>query len=684
MRPEQTLDLTALTLCAEAEPVVFNALAQALRPPPRLKVSEWAEKHRIVSAESGSRYPGEWRNHRAPHLIDIMDALGPDDPAEDVVVVASAQVGKSEVGINFTGFVVAQDPGPMIIVLPSHDESIKYVRTKLQPAIDESPALRSRVLDMTSKSERGSTASYKRFRGGFAQITFAGSSKGLQMLSAKYTVGDEVSEWPAVAGERGDPVAQLKVRTKIYERDRKRLWVSTPAILGTCRITNDYERSDKRRRYVPCPHCGEYQILKFDRLKWDSDTWPHKAFFQCASSGGCVIDHLDKEAMVQAGVWIATAGEDGPGDSFPAEELDHWKSRVVPGRIRGFHIWQAYTLFSTWNSIVAEWLEAKGGHERQRVFTQQVLGEAWEDRGDAPDAERLHASRVPSFLKGQPPEGPVIFTGATDVQGNRLEWAVYGWSEGMTRWLVDWGVIEGDPNDVGTWAAHDRMMQERRYCPGGCDPLEVDAWAVDSGYASHAVYNYVRGRPRLFAVDGRDGRAEPFIGAPKKREVRWNGKTIPNGVMLWPVGSFALKSDLYSAIRRTIAGPDKETGQWSAGSIILPGDMGLGYAEQLTSEHLMAVEAKSGVVTYRWDKLTGRPNEGLDIACYARAMAYHLRLDRLTADMWKALRLERCVVTQPEAQPDLFSVSVAAPAELPQASPKPAAPMVRRSRGKIS
>lgn len=651
------MPLDVLQRCLPAAPLVFTALAASMRPAPKLSVSEWAEQHRVVSAESGSRYPGKWRNDRAPHLVDVMDALGPSDPCEDVVLVASAQVGKSECGVNFFGYVVAQDPGPMILVLPSHDESIKYVRTKMQPAIDETPQLRARVLEMTNRSERGSTASYKRFRGGFAQVTFAGSSKGLQMLSAKYTIGDEVSEWPATAGERGDPVEQLKVRTKTYERDRKRLWVSTPAIAGTCRISADYEASDKRKRYVPCPQCGAYQVLAFDKLKYDSETWPHRAWFECAAQG-CVISHLDKVPMMAKGVWLATAGDEAPGPVVQPEDLARWRDRPALGQMRGFHIWQAYSLFTSWDSIVAEYLRAKGGHERMRVFTQQVLGEAWEDRGDAPEAEKLHGQRLSKddFSLGSPPHGPVILTGAVDVQGNRLEWAVWGWSEGMTRWLIDKGVVEGDPFSDTTWRQMAQVMQAATYRIGADAEgpmLEVDAWAVDSGYASHAVYMFCRGRPRVFAVDGRFGRTEPMIGSPKKVEVRWSGKRLPKGATLWPVGTFALKSDLYAAIRKTIAGPD-DAGQFAPGAMILPGDLDLAYVEQLTAEHLAEKEMKSGVVQRVWQKLTGRPNEALDIACYARAMAYHLKLDRLTPEGWAALRAER--LGRAVVQPSLFDV----------------------------
>lgn len=670
--------LEALDLCPPAQPVVFAALAAAIRPPRRMSPSEWAAARRIISDESGARHSGPWQHRRAPHLVEIMDALGPDDAAEDVVVVKSAQIGGSEVGINFFGYVVEQDPGPLMIVLPSHDEATKYVRTKLQPTIDECQGLRSRVLEMTNRTERGSTASFKRFRGGFAQITFAGSSKGLQMLSARYTIGDEVSEWPAEAGERGDPIAQLKTRTNIYERDRKRLWISTPGILGTCRITADFERSDKRRRYVPCPHCGAYQVLRFERLKWQSDVWPHRAWYECAAQG-CVIEHLDKDAMMQAGIWIATAFDDPPGDVIAPDDLAEWRQRTIshPSRVRGFAIWKIYTLFESWDQIVAEYLTAKAsGAERMRVFTQQTLGEAWEDKGDAPDAEKLHKARVPEFRRGVLPHGPVVLTGATDVQGNRLEWAVWGWSEGMTRWLIDWGVIEGDPADAATWAEHSRMMAARRYRLGAGGEIGVDAWAVDSGYMSHAVYSYCRGRPGVFAVDGRDGRTEPFIGTPKKVDINWAGKRTPKGALLWPVGTFPLKSDLYGAIRKTLlhaetvsARSDGEILPWAPGSMILPGDVDMAYAEQLTSEYLAEVEMRSGVVVRRWQKLAGRPNEALDIAGYARAMAYHLRLDRLKPEQWQNLRVERFGSPPDSGQADLFEIAIAAPVDAAPAAP---------------
>lgn len=669
MRP----DLAILNRLPAAGPIVLGLLASACLPRDRMSISELAEEKRVISAESGSRYPGPWRNARAPHMVEVMDALGPDDPCEDVVMMTSAQVAKTETAINFFLHIVDQEPGPAIIVLPSHDEAGKFVNTKLQPAIDVTPALNRKVLETAGRNERGSTASFKRFPGGFAQITFAGSSKGLQMITARYTLGDEVDEWPAEAGTRGDPVSQLKKRTEIYERDRKRLWTSTPSVAGHSRIAQMYGESDQRKRYVPCPSCGSYQVLSFEALRWDDDLWPHNAFFECLAHG-CVIAAEDRAEMLQAGVWVPTAGDDAPGPWVPAGEIAFWRDREVPSRVRGYHVWKAYSLFTSWNGIVQEFIEARDVPERMRVFTQQVLGEPWEEKGEAPDADKLYLRRVTGIARSRPPVGPVVFTGATDVQGNRLEWAVWGWSEGMTRWLIDWGVIEGDPEDRETWLVLDEV-RARSYSAGHGQPMPADLWAVDTGYKSHTVYDYCRARQGVMAIDGRDGRTLPYLGSPRKVDVNLDGRLLKNGAVLWPVGTFPAKSDLYASIRRTIEGPD-ESGLWRPGSMILPGDVDLAYCEQLTSEYLASKEHRSGVTTQSWDKLKGRPNEALDIAVYARAMAYHLRLDLMTAEDWQALRVERFGHASDDAaarlgQGDFFTVAIAPSAPVAPVSATP-------------
>ena len=649
--------MQVLARCPPAAPVVLGALAEALRPPARLGVAE-AAVSRVVPPESGTRWPGKWQTERTPYLKAIMDALGSDDPAEDVVIVSSAQIGKSEVGINFFHWIVTQQPGPAIVVLPSYEEAKKWVRTKLQPTIDATPGLRRRVLEMSNRTEQGSTSSFKQFRGGFAQVTFAGSSRGLQMLSAKYVIADEVSEWPAESGDRGDPVAQVRARTVTFERERKMLFTSTPGLSGACRITELYETSDQRKFYLPCPHCGAWQVLRFDRLRWESDIWPHRAWFECAASG-CVIEHVDKPAMLAAGVWIATAGEDGPREVISPEDIAHWQVRAVQPRRRGFHLWQAYSRATSWDSIVARWLSDKDNADRLRTFTQQVLGEAFEESGDAPDAEKLLARRVQGLRKGIVPPQVAIATGATDVQGAYLQWALWGWSEGPTWWLIDWGVIEGDTLDPAVWRQHDEIVAATWTTEDG-RPLKADIWAVDSGFHSQTVYRYAQGRPDVLAVDGRskqNQRMHPMVGAARPVTLTRKGKPDRRvSKMLWPVGSWPLKSALYGAIRKTIEGPT-ETGALPAGCVILPEDVDHAYCDQLTAEYIATKQRANGRLDHEWRLRRGVKNEALDTACYARAAAELRGVGAWSGERWAQEREKRLgpPVTR---EADLFTVAV--------------------------
>ena len=108
-----------------------------------------------------------------------MDCLHPDHPARRVTVKASAQTGKSELGVCWFAFIVDRAPAPMLTVLPTGAEAVKYNRVKLQTMIDASPRIRHRVRPENSRDEAASTTAFKRFAGGFDQITSASSSKGL-------------------------------------------------------------------------------------------------------------------------------------------------------------------------------------------------------------------------------------------------------------------------------------------------------------------------------------------------------------------------------------------------------------------------------------------------------------------------------------------------------------------------
>lgn len=340
---------------------LMSVFAASVRPTDKLSVSGWAARDRVVAPESNSPYPGPWDNAHVSYLTEIMDTMGFDHPAQEVAVLGSAQSAKSEAGVNAIGSCIVQDPSPILVVLPSLDEARKYNTDKIDATIEATPALRQRVMGLINRDESGSTIFHKRFRGGSLRITTASSSKGLQMVSARMVIFEEIVEYPEDVDGRGSPIDQAENRLKAWlMRGVKKIYISTAGLEGSCPITARYKASDQRKLYVPCPQCGDYQLLTWERMGWASDEKPHRAYFACASRG-CPIEEPAKRGLIAAGQWIKTYpsnADEAPGESFPPEELAHWKRRGSGGRYPGFFLWQAYSPFVPWEATVAEHLAA--------------------------------------------------------------------------------------------------------------------------------------------------------------------------------------------------------------------------------------------------------------------------------------------------------------------------------------
>lgn len=622
---------------ASALAIVRAAWARGLAPDPERTVDQWADAERRVAAESGSPYPGGWITDRVPYAREVMQAMSLSHPCQRVTFAKSAQTAGSECGLNAIGQIMAETPAPVIVMLPSIDEAQAYNRLKLQPMIDATPAVRARVRNIVSRDETSSTTTFKRFSGGYLQIVGANSSKNLQMRSARVAIREEVSEYPFDVDGRGDPMLLLEERLQAFTGREKIIDISTPGLEGTCRVTKLYDRSSKGRFMVPCPHCGARQALEFKQLRWDIAKGT--AEYACAANG-CLIEQHHKPAMVAAGAWV------------------HERPELVDSHA-GFHINALYSPFLTWLDV-AKKFEAARESGNLKVFTQQQLGLAFKEEGEAPDHTRLHAARDRNRPLKQIPHQALFITGAADVQGDRIEWDVYAWGPDLTAWLIDTGIIVGQPTDLATWRRLSEVAAQR-YTDIRGRSWPIDAFACDTGYMSQAVYRWVIEDPapsgRRFAIDGQGKPALPPLGTPKKLDVDWEGRKM-GAVLLWPVGTHGLKLEHYAAIRRSLVlaaarerpSPTAEAdpaAPTTRGTLNLPGVVDEDFCRQLTSEFLYT--AASGKT--EWRQIVGTRNERLDTAVYARALARHLT-DTLTPADWQGLAAARAA--DPEAaQADL-------------------------------
>ena len=400
---------------------IARAWRDGLAPDPLLTVPEWSEKHRMLAARASAE-PGRYRIARTPYMRAIMDALSPADPCRRVVFMKAAQVGATEGANCFIGFVIHQAPGPMLAVQPTVELAKRNSRQRIDPLIEESAALRSLVRPARSR-DSGNTMLSKEFAGGILIMIGANSAVGLRSIPARYILLDEVDAYPASADEEGDPVTLAEARSLTFAHRRKVLLISTPTVKGFSHIEREYEASDQRRYFVPCPHCGYAQVLVFERLKWDTGK-PETAAYHCAACETPIAEHY-KTAMLAAGVWRAT------GTAADTSTI-------------GFHLSALYSPVGwlSWEAVARAWIAAQGSDEAIRAFRNTILGETWVESGEAPDWQRLYDRRE-RWPAGTVPAGGLFLTAGADVQKDRIEVDVWAWGRGLESWLIDHVVIEG-------------------------------------------------------------------------------------------------------------------------------------------------------------------------------------------------------------------------------------------------
>ena len=205
------LSMELQTVSSTVKEICRTAAAAGLRPDPLLTVSEWADEYRILSTRASAE-PGPWRTSRTPYLKAIMDCLSPSSLVERVVFMKGAQVGATECGNNWIGYVVHQAPGPMMAVQPTVEMAKRNSKQRVDPLIEESDILRSLVRDPRSR-DSGNTILSKEFPGGVLVMTGANSAVGLRSMAARYLFLDEVDGYPGDV----EAVSRDEGRTEDFE-----------------------------------------------------------------------------------------------------------------------------------------------------------------------------------------------------------------------------------------------------------------------------------------------------------------------------------------------------------------------------------------------------------------------------------------------------------------------------------
>ena len=630
---------------------IRDAWLSGLAPDPALTVSQWSDRHRVLSSRAASE-AGPYRTDRTPFMREIMDALSPSSAAQRVVFMKAAQVGATEAGNNWIGFCMHQAPGPFLAVQPTVDLAKRLSQQRIDPLIEESAALRELVMPSRSR-DSGNTILGKRFPGGQLILTGANSAVGLRSMPARWVFLDEVDAYPGDLDGEGDPIALAEARTISFGHRAKIFLASTPTIRGLSRIEREFAMSDQRRYHLPCPFCGGMQWLKFERLRWQKGK-PETAHYVC--------EHCEAEIAERHKTWMM---DEGNGAEWLATADDETRERAEAGGVVGFHISGLYSPLGwlSWETIARDWEAAQGNDAALKTLKNTVLGETWQEKGEAPDWQRLYDRRE-EWMLGSAPEGVLVLTAGVDVQRDRIEIDVWGWGRGLQSWLVDHVVLDGDVARPEVWADLTEFLGTTWPHEGGAQ-MALARLAIDSGdgMSTDAVYSWVRevGRGQVIAVKGVGGfdRATPVDG-PTYVETTEAGRRLRRGVQLWKVAGATFKSETYRFLRLNAPTEEEldEGEEWPAGYIHIPRGTTAEWMKQLTAEQLMTTKTRQGFQKLEWQQTRER-NEALDCRVYARAAAWLMGIDRWDEGRWEAL----------EEQISMGRKSAADPAGLPNRPP---------------
>lgn len=568
-----------------ALPVVGECIKRGAKPRDLLTVSEWSDRNRWI--RSGTNSPGQWRTALTPYLQEIMDSLSEHSPVRSVSFIKASGLGGTEALNCWLGYIMAHlQNKDTLVVMPTLELRDRSFNPRLMKMLDETPCLAELVSTASrSRANRNDLLEY----GARARIIKAGANSpdSLRSDHLPYVICDEVDAFPWDVGGEGDPMTLIENRQRTYSR-AKSYYVSTPTTAGQSRIDVLYQRSDRRKYHVPCPHCGEFQHLEWANFKWRTAPPAEgeeagtpvvtQAWYACKECGA-MIEEGHKTEMLAAGKWIAER---------PSIKLH-----------RGYHLNTLYApigLGLSWKQVAQKWLSCQGDTAELKAFVNTYLGETWQEKGDSIENLSL-ISRLEEYDLDSLP--PVVITAGVDVQKDRLEATIAAWSETEEGWLIDHLIIPGDTAQSDVW-------DELKTTLGDAD---VRIAVIDSGYNTSMVYAFCTANTWALPGKGVPGMGRPLIEDERRRKMRLRTRR-KKGTAVEPIGVDQGKALLYANLKKLRPGP---------GYLHFPNDAAFDdeYFAQLAAERLVT-RMKGHRPFQEWVQTRPR-NEALDCLVYAMA-----------------------------------------------------------------
>ena len=557
----------------------FPEELEAFKPPERYTVSEWADNFRVLTSVSAE--PGRWRTNRTPYLKEPMDRFT-DPLIEKIVLCFGAQLGKTETELNMIGYALDQTSSPTMMVYPT-DTIAKFASDKrVQPMIKS-------VKSISDKFDENSKLLELDFNNGnYMVLVGANSPSSLSSRSIKYLFFDEIDKYPAFAGKEADPIKLATERTKTFV-DKKIVMVSTPTVESGNIWQSYMDANERKQYYVPCPHCGVSQTLKFKQIKWpeehndNADMIRDTAYYECEHCGEHIYDKHKME-MLRSGEWRA---------------VNESQSKV---RSVSYHLSSIYSPWVTFGDVAYEFKNSKGTPATLMNFINSWLAEPWKS-SKTKSTQNLEFTQS-SYPCGVVPDKAVLLIASVDVQLDHFWWEVRAYAPGVKSYLIDYG-------QASTWEDLEEIIINREYPSEYGEARQVMKAGIDSGFRTDEVYQFCSRFPEV-CIPVKGSSNHSTMAAPYTMTSLEKG--VVGGLKLYVLNTDYWKDFIFA---RMIRPADED------GTIHLYKECPQEYSDHLRSEEKQEIRnVKTGAVTVQWKPLTSHPvNHLLDTCTYNAAVA---------------------------------------------------------------
>lgn len=557
----------------------FPEELEAFKPPERYTVSEWADNFRVLTSVSAE--PGRWRTNRTPYLKEPMDRFT-DPLIEKIVLCFGAQLGKTETELNMIGYALDQTSFPTMMVYPT-DTIAKFASDKrVQPMIKS-------VKSISDKFDENSKLLELDFNNGnYMVLVGANSPSSLSSRSIKYLFFDEIDKYPAFAGKEADPIKLATERTKTFV-DKKIVMVSTPTVESGNIWQAFMSANERRQYYVPCPHCGVSQTLKFKQIKWpeehndNADMIRDTAYYECEHCGERIYDKHKME-MLRSGEWRA---------------VNKSQSKV---RSVSYHLSSIYSPWVTFGDVAYEFKNSKDTPATLMNFINSWLAEPWKS-SKTKSTQNLEFTQS-SYPCGVVPDKAVLLIASVDVQLDHFWWEVRAYAPGVKSYLIDYG-------QASTWEDLEEIIINREYPSEYGESRQVMKAGIDSGFRTDEVYQFCSRFPEV-CIPIKGSSNHSTMAAPYTMTSLEKG--VVGGLKLYVLNTDYWKDFIFA---RMIRPADEDS------TIHLYKNCPQEYSDHLRSEEKQEIRnVKTGAVTVQWKPLTSHPvNHLLDTCTYNAAVA---------------------------------------------------------------